>query len=186
MMMIIPSQSWQACFFILDFFNNSLAVDLDVILSVILRTAIITTFVFFVIRWMRHKGSGQLNMYELLIVIGLGSAIGEPMVYVEELTLTQSFAAIVVVIAIFKLIDYLAIKNKGFRKFAEEEPVLLVKDGTLVEEGLEKTRITKGELVAHMRMSGIGDISEVRESYLEITGGISFVKGKGQEAGTAH
>ncbi|HXG06890.1 MAG TPA: YetF domain-containing protein [Nitrososphaera sp.] len=155
-----PLQSWQHYlssfpFFVLDFFNSALAVDLDIILSVILRTAIITAFVFLVIRWMRHKGSGQLNMYELLIVIGLGAAIGEPMIYVEELTLTQSFAAIVVVIAVFKLIDYLTIKNKRFRRFAEEEPVLLVSEGEFVEEGLEKTRITKGELVAHMRMSGI-------------------------------
>jgi uncharacterized membrane protein YcaP (DUF421 family) len=162
--------------FIFDFFENSLTADFDIILSVILRTLIITTFVFLVIRWMHHKGTGQLSMYELLIIIGLGSAIGEPMIYIQELTLTQAFTAIIVVVALFKLIDYLTIKSKRFEKFTEEDPTLLVKDGAYIEEGFRQARVTKGEFHAHMRTNGIKDISEVEESYLEITGQISFIK----------
>jgi uncharacterized membrane protein YcaP (DUF421 family) len=159
-----------------DFIENSLIVDFDIVLSVILRTLIITTFVFLVIRWMHHKGTGQLSMHELIIIIGLGSAIGEPMIYIQELTLTQAFAAIIIVVALFKLIDYLTIRSKRFEKFVEEDPTLLVKDGRYIEGGLEKARITKGEYLAHMRTNGIKDISEVEESYLEITGQISFIK----------
>ena len=159
----------------------SLAVDFDFLLSVILRTVIITTFVFLVIRWMHHKGTGQLSMYELIIIIGLGSAIGEPMIYVQELTVTQAFAAIIIVVALFKLIDYLVVKSKRFEKFTEEDPTLLVKDGTYIEEGFKKARVTKGEFQAHMRTNGIKDISEVEESRLEITGQISFIK---KEKGT--
>lgn len=146
-----------------DFIENSLAVDFDILLSVILRTVIITTFVFLVIRWMHHKGTGQLSMYELIIIIGLGSAIGEPMIYIQELTVTQAFAAIIIVVTLFKLIDYLVVKSKRFEKFTEEEPTLLVKDGAYVEEGFRKARVTKGEFKAHMRTNGIRDISEVEE-----------------------
>jgi uncharacterized membrane protein YcaP (DUF421 family) len=170
--------------FPLNFIENALTADFDIILSVILRTVIITTFVFLVIRWMHHKGTGQLSMYELLIIIGLGSAIGEPMIYVQELTLTQAFTAIIIVVALFKLIDYLTIRSKRFEKFTEEDPTLLVKDGAYIEEGFRKARVTKGEFHAHMRTNGIKDISEVEESYLEITGQISFIKKKKeQEAG---
>jgi uncharacterized membrane protein YcaP (DUF421 family) len=115
-------------------------------------------------------------MYELLIIIGLGSAIGEPMIYIQELTLTQAFTAIIIVVALFKLIDYLTIKSKRFEKFTEEDPTLLVKDGAYIEEGFRQARVTKGEFHAHMRTNGIKDISEVEESYLEITGQISFIK----------
>ena len=102
-----------------DFIENSLTADFDIILSVILRIVVITTFVFLVIRWMHHKGTGQLSMHELLIIIGLGSAIGEPMIYIQELTLTQAFTAIIIVVALFKLIDYLTIRSKRFERFAE-------------------------------------------------------------------
>ena len=176
--MTSESSSLSSSSFPFDFIENSLAVDFDILLSVILRTVIITTFVFLVIRWMHHKGTGQLNMYELIIIIGLGSAIGEPMIYVQELTVTQSFAAIIIVVALFKLIDYLVVKSKRFEKFTEEDPTLLVKDGTYIEEGFKKARVTKGEFQAHMRTNGIKDISEVEESYLEITGQISFLKKK--------
>ena len=167
-----------------NFIENSLAVDFDILLSVILRTVIITTFVFLVIRWMHHKGTGQLSMYELIIIIGLGSAIGEPMIYVQELTVTQSFAAIIIVVALFKLIDYLVVKSKRFEKFTEEDPTLLVKDGTYIEEGFKKARVTKGEFQAHMRTNGIKDISEVEESRLEITGQISFIKKEKEQKAT--
>src|SRR3712207_6403857 len=105
-----------------DFIENSLIVDFDIVLSVILRTVVITTFVFLVIRWMHHKGTGQLSMHELIIIVGLGAAIGEPMIYIQELTLTQAFTAIVIVVALFKLIDYLTIRSKRFEKFVEEDP----------------------------------------------------------------
>jgi uncharacterized membrane protein YcaP (DUF421 family) len=174
--MTSESSSPPSSSFPFDFIENSLAVDFDIILSVILRTVVITTFVFLVIRWMHHKGTGQLSMHELIIIIGLGSAIGEPMIYIQELTLTQAFAAIIIVVSLFKLIDYLTIRSKRFENFVEEDPTLLVKDGTYVEEGFKKARITKGEFHAHMRTNGIKDISEVEESYLEITGQISFIK----------
>jgi uncharacterized membrane protein YcaP (DUF421 family) len=58
----------------------------------------------------------------------------------------------------------------------EEDPTLLVKDGAYIEEGFRKARVTKGEFHAHMRTNGLKDISEVEESYLEITGQISFIK----------
>ncbi len=167
--------------FPLNFIENSLTADFDIILSVILRTVIITTFVFLVIRWMHHKGTGQLSMHELLIIIGLGSAIGEPMIYIQELTLTQAFTAIIIVVVLFKLIDYLTIRSKRFEKFTEEDPTLLVKDGAYIEEGFRKARVTKGEFHAHMRTNGIKDISEVEESHLEITGQISFIKKKKEE-----
>jgi uncharacterized membrane protein YcaP (DUF421 family) len=179
--MTSESSSTPSSPFPFDFIENSLTADFDIILSVVLRTVVITTFVFLVIRWMHHKGTGQLSMYELLIIIGLGSAIGEPMIYIQELTLTQAFTAIIIVVALFKLIDYLTIRSKRFEKFAEENPTLLVKDGAYVEEGFRKTRVTKGEFQAHMRTNGIKDISEVEESYLEITGQISFIKKKKKE-----
>lgn len=130
---------------------------------------------------MHHKGSGQLSMYELIIIIGLGSAIGEPMIYIQELTVTQAFAAIIIVVTLFKLIDYLVVKSKRFEKFTEEEPTLLIKDGAYIEEGFRKARVTKGEFKAHMRTNGIREVSEVEESYLEITGQISFIKKKKKE-----
>ena len=120
-------------------------------------------------------------MHELIIIIGLGAAIGEPMIYVQELTLTQAFTAIIIVVGLFKLIDYLTIRSRRFEKFTEQNPTLLAKDGVYIEGGFKKARVTKGEFQAHMRTNGLKDVSEVEESYLEITGQISFIKKEKQQ-----
>lgn len=155
--------------------DNAFVVDFDLVLSIVIRTIIVTLFVFLAIRWMGHKGLGQLSMYELLILIGLGSAIGDPMIY-RDLSIVQAFTAIVIVIAIFKVIDASTMKSKRFEKFAEGDPILLVKDGVYVEGGLIKAKISKKNLQASMRLKGIRDISEIDESYLEANGQISFLQ----------
>jgi uncharacterized membrane protein YcaP (DUF421 family) len=106
--------------------DSAFVVDFDLILSIVIRTIIVTLFVSLAIRWIGHKGLGQLSMYELLILIGLGSAIGDPMIY-RDLSIVQAFTAIVIVIAVFKVIDASIIKSKRFQRFAEGDPILLVK-----------------------------------------------------------
>ncbi len=155
--------------------DNAFIVDFDLVLSVIVRTIVVTLFVFLAIRWMGHKGLGQLSMYELIILIGLGSAIGDPMIY-RDLSLVQAFTAILIVIAMFKAIDVSIVKSRRFQKFAEGDPILLVEDGMYVEEGLTKARISKKDLQANMRLKGIPDVSEIDQSYLEANGQISFLQ----------
>ncbi len=69
--------------FPIGFINNAIFVETDVILSVIVRTVIMFFAALVLIRWMGKKGFGELTMFELLIVVGLGSAIGDPMIYRE-------------------------------------------------------------------------------------------------------
>jgi uncharacterized membrane protein YcaP (DUF421 family) len=54
--------------------------DNVIILSIIFRTAIITIFILFAIKLLGNNGMGQLTTTELIILLGLGSAIGDPMI----------------------------------------------------------------------------------------------------------
>ena len=62
----------------------------------------------------------------------------EPMISTEEMTLPKAFTAIIIVVALFKLIDYLTIRSRQFERFTEQEPTLLAKDGKYIEEYLER------------------------------------------------
>jgi uncharacterized membrane protein YcaP (DUF421 family) len=53
---------------------------------------------------------------------------------------------------------------------------LLVKDGKIIDESMNKARISRKELESYMRLSGTDDISTIKSSHLEITGQVSFVK----------
>lgn len=155
--------------------GNAFAADGDFIMSIIVRTVLVTIFVVLVIRWMGHKGLGQLNMYELLILIGLGSAIGDPMIY-QEMSLPHAFTSIIIVVILFKVFDFLTMKSKKFSRITISEPILLAKDGQIVREGMKAARFNNEEYRSLMRLHGIRDLSEIEESYLEMNGQVSFLK----------
>lgn len=166
--------------FLTEFVNNALLSTPEIILSVILRTLIVTFLVLAIIRWLGNKGIGQLNSFELLIIIGLGSIVGDPMIYTKELSIPQAIIAMVIIVVLFKGIDYLTSRSKRFTRLVVAEPVQLVKDGKYIARGLRKARISENEFKSLMRLNGIKNIEDVKESYLEMNGQVSFIKIEGK------
>ena len=156
--------------------ENAFNVDLKTILAVIFRTTIVTLLIVFVIKWLGNKGLGQLSTIELIIILGLGNAVSEPMLNPTEMSIPQGYAVIIVAIAIFKMYDYLTTKYRRFSKMIVAKPILLVKEGKILDESMMKARISREEFESYLRLSGTDDISEIKSSYLEINGQVSFIK----------
>jgi uncharacterized membrane protein YcaP (DUF421 family) len=165
-------------YFLLNILENAFNAEYNLILSIIVRTIIVTFLILFIIRWLGNKGLGQLTTFELIILVGLGSAVGDPMIYAEEISIPQAFTAIIIVVILFKVFDYFTMKSHRFSKLTVPEAILLVKDGAMVDNGLHKARIDDREFESYMRIHGIEDISEVKLSYLEVNGQVSFIKKK--------
>jgi uncharacterized membrane protein YcaP (DUF421 family) len=161
-----------------EIIENAFNIDFKMIFSVIFRTAIVTLLIVFVIRWLGNKGMGQLSTIELIIILGLGNAVSEPMLNPTETSIPQGFAVIIIAIAVFKMYDYLTTKYKRFSKVIVSNPILLVKDGKILDESLMKARISQEEFESYLRLSGTEDISDIKSSYLEINGQVSFIKHK--------
>ena len=164
--------------FISEIIENAFNVDFNTIFAVTFRTAIVTLLIVFVIKWLGNKGLGQLSSIELIIILGLGNAVSEPMLNPTEVSIPQGFAVIIIAIAIFKMYDYLTTRYKKFSKVIVSKPILLVKDGNILHEALLKARISKDEFESYLRLSGTEDISDIKTSYLEINGQVSFIKKK--------
>ncbi|MCJ7637701.1 MAG: hypothetical protein MUO21_09460, partial [Nitrososphaeraceae archaeon] len=113
--------------------GNAFNMDYKMMLAVTFRTAIVTLLIVFVIKWLGNKGLGQLSSIELIIILGLGNAVSEPMLNPTEVSIPQGFTVIIIAIAIFKMYDYLTTKYKKFSKVIVAKPILLVKDGKILE-----------------------------------------------------
>ncbi|HEX5187601.1 MAG TPA: YetF domain-containing protein [Nitrososphaeraceae archaeon] len=158
--------------------ENAFNIDYKTIFAVIFRTTIVTLLIVFVIKWLGNKGLGQLSSIELIIILGLGNAVSEPMLNPTETSIPQGFAVIIIAIAIFKMYDYLTTRYKRFGKVIVAEPILLVKDGNILHDALLKARISKDEFNSYLRLSGTENVSDIKLSYLEINGQVSFIKKK--------
>jgi uncharacterized membrane protein YcaP (DUF421 family) len=162
--------------FISGIVENAFNTDPKTIFAVTFSTAIVTLLIVFVIRWLGNKGLGQLSTIELIIILGLGDAVGQSMLNPSETSIPQGFTVIIIAIAIFKMYDYLSTRYKKFSKVIVSDPILLVKDGKIIDESMKKARISRKELDSYMRLSGTDNVSEIKSSYLEINGQVSFIK----------
>ena len=86
--------------------------------------------------------------------------------------------ALVIIISVFKFLDYVSAKNKRLEKMINPEIVSLVKNGNIDKEGMTRARIGIKEFESFMRLAGIRNIDEIDISNLEINGQISFIKKK--------
>ena len=159
--------------------ENAFNIDFNTITAVSFSTAIVALLIVFVIRWLGNKGMGQLSTIELIIILGLGEAVGQAMVNPSQTSIPQGFTVVIIAIAIFKMYDYLASRYNKFSKVIVPDPILLVKDGKVIDESMDKAKISRKELESYMRLSGTDDISSIKSSHLEINGQVSFVKKEG-------
>ena len=157
-----------------ELIRSALVPDLSALPSVVMRTAIIAVLVFLIIKWLGGKGIGQLSPFGLLIVVGLGSAIGDPMVY-NEISIPQAMVAVIIVVIFFKVIDYLTLKSKRFKDSIEPKPIFLVNHGEINKNGLKKAKMDMEEFEIEMRLAGIETVGEIKFSRLEPNGKVSFI-----------
>ena len=126
-------------------------------------------------KWIGSKGVSQLTIYQLIVILSLGNIVAEPMIN-SDAPILSMVTVVIIIIVVFKLLDYVSVKNKRMEKIINPEVIELVKDGQMDKEGMIKARIGIKEYQSFMRLAGIRDINEIEISNLEINGQISFIK----------
>ncbi len=102
--------------------------------------------------------------------------MAEPMIN-SDTPILSMVTVVVIIIVVFKLLDYVSAKNKRMEKIINPEVIELVNYGQMDKEGMIKSRIGIKEYQSFMRLAeGIRDINEIGISNLEINGQISFIK----------
>ena len=142
----------------------------------VIRTAIIVAVAFVVIRIRGRKQLAQLTLFDILIVIALGSAVGDVMIYPEEIvSLLRSIIAIATLILLICIFEYLACRApKKITRFIYGDSTIIIKNGKLVKKNFVKTNLTEDQLKSKLREKNIQYYSEVRIARLEPDGALSI------------
>lgn len=157
-------------------FKNIFLSDLDFALALEIgfRTIIMFALVLIFLRSSGKKGVRQLSIFEVAIIIALGSAAGDPMLNSESAIL-PSLLVFVVILGVYRLITYLAAKSQRIENMLEGKPIYIIEDGvfTLKEEG--DANFAQDEFFAEMRGQNIEHVGQVRTAILESNGQVSFL-----------
>jgi uncharacterized membrane protein YcaP (DUF421 family) len=116
----------------------------------------------------------QLNAGDIVLLLLISNAVQNAMVGENTSLQGGLVAALVLFIANF-IVKRLMFSSRKFESFLEDDPVVLIKDGKVDENALNKVKISKGELDEAIREHGVDGINNVKLSVLEVDGNISVI-----------
>ena len=143
------------------------------LLEVVFRSFIMFCIIVISLRILGKRGVKQLSIFELVVIIGLGSAAGDPMFY-KDVGLLPGIIVFLMVISLYRLIMYMIGKNKRFEKLVEGEPVCLISEGKFSIDNFKKETLAQDEFFAELRMQGVMHLGQVELGIIETTGNISL------------
>ena len=144
-------------------------------LEIVFRTLVVYTYALLLIRWVGGRGIAQMSAVEFLLVIALGSAVGDAMFY-PDVPILHAMLVITIVVLINKLLDVLIYRYKPMEKIVDGVTSEVISDGVINVETLRKSKIGKSELFESLREQGYVNLGAIRQAYLESSGRFSIFR----------
>jgi uncharacterized membrane protein YcaP (DUF421 family) len=146
------------------------------ILFVVIIRSVISFFALLVlIRLIGKQQISQLNFFDYVLGITIGSIASTLSVQVNE-NMTATLAGMGVWTALAILLAYLGMHNVWVRKVVQGEATVVIENGKILEEHLRKIRIPIEELISELRTQGVFNISDVEFALFEPGGKLSIQK----------
>lgn len=142
------------------------------LLEIALRTIIMFVTIIIGLRVLGKRGVKQLSLFELVVIIGLGSAAGDPMFY-REVGIVSSILVFVLIILMYTLVTYLIGKSKKFETLLEGKSICLIENGEFSIENFKKENLGSDEFFAELRLKGISHLGQIDQAIEEVSGEIS-------------
>lgn len=149
---------------------NDLLVE---IFDIVLRSTISFIFLFLASRFMGKKQITQLNFFDYVVGISIGS-IGAAMAVDDDIEYLSGLVSLVVY-AIFPVVmSIITLKSIKWRRFFAGTPTILIQHGKILEKNLRKTRIHVNDILEECRIYGVYNLADIEFVILEPSGKLSF------------
>ena len=156
------------------FFEDSI---IDAIARGLALSIIALLWVILLVRVVGLRSFSKMTSFDFIMTIAMGSLVGSSARVTEIAQFIQACAAM----AGLFLVQYVFAKFRQITGNAstivQNEPLLLMKDGKMIDRALHESRVAREDLMAKMREANVRDISEVRAAILETTGDVSILHG---------
>jgi uncharacterized membrane protein YcaP (DUF421 family) len=140
----------------------------------VLRAGAVYLFILVAFRFSGKRQVGQLTPFDLVVLLIISNIVQNAMIGPDN-SLLGAFIGVITVLVLNWLFVETSYRFKKARRMLEGEPVLLVHNGKVYRDRLERERLTMDELLAAIRENGLSDPLDVRVAMLEENGQISVI-----------
>ncbi len=146
--------------------------EANFLMEVALRCGIIFVVVLVTLRLMGKRGVKQISVFELVVILTLGSAAGDSIIY-RNVGLLPCIATLLMVVLLYRLVTHFIGKSPKFEELVEGKPVMLIKEGRFSIENFSLEPLAYDEFFAELRLRGVSHLGQVRTAILETSGDVS-------------
>lgn len=145
----------------------------EFLLEIALRTIIMYFIILIGLRLLGKRGVRQLSVFELVVIISLGSAAGDPMFY-KEVGLVVPVIIFSVIVGAYRLTTFMMAKSEKFDDLVEGKCVYLIEDGEFNTSDFGKEGLAHDEFFAELRQESVCHLGQVETAILETSGSLSI------------
>ena len=141
-------------------------------IAVLIRSVLLVCFAILAMRLMGKRQIGQLQPFELVIAIMIADLASTPMSSLD-IPLWHGVLPLLITVALHQLLTLLSLKSQHLRVFFSGRPTVVIQNGQIDYQALEKLCFNLNDLLEELRAGGILSPTEVGTAIMETSGKIS-------------
>lgn len=143
------------------------------IISVI-RTILLYIFIIIALRLMGKRQISDMQTSELVITLIISDISVIPM-QDNSIPMLTGIVPMLVLISIEIFLSVIMLKSTGIRQLICGKPIVIIKDGVLLQSAMRKLRLSTEDLFAQLRMQQIFALDDIAYCIAETNGQISVL-----------
>ena len=144
-------------------------------LELVLRGTVVYWGLFLLFRFVLRRDAGAIGIADILLLVLIADASQNAMAGSYQ-SLSEGALLVLTIAGWNWLMDWAAYRFNAVRRFAEPDPLVLVRRGRMLEGNMRREYISTPELMAHLREQGIDKLADVKLARMEPDGRISVIR----------
>jgi uncharacterized membrane protein YcaP (DUF421 family) len=144
-------------------------------LEVAFRTLVMYGYALLLLRLLGKRGIGEFTPFDHVIVVAIGSSVGDPM-FMPDVPLLHGMVVVTLVVLFQRVILRLEDRIPRLEHFLEGEPRRVVDHGMIEQGGLDREDFSRADLFLALREAGVEHLGQVKWAFLEPSGRVSIGK----------
>ena len=144
-------------------------------METVLRAVAVYLMLLVVFRLSGKRSLAQITTFDFVLLLIIGEAVQQGLLG-EDFSLTSALLIVITLVGMDIGISLLKQRSRQIDKIVDSVPLVLVENGQLHPERMEKARVDLEDILAAAReMQGLERLDQIKYAILERSGGISVI-----------
>jgi uncharacterized membrane protein YcaP (DUF421 family) len=141
----------------------------------IIRAALVYLVLLVMFRLTGKRSLAQITTFDAVLLLIIAEAVQQALID-DDKSMMNAFLVVLTLLTIQLVLSIINLRSRRVDKLLNDVPLILVADGTLLNDRLARTRVSEDDILEQARLRwGIETLDQVRFAVLERDGQISIV-----------